>query len=197
MTASAIIIAGLFDGPWMFIAIVLASAVVNWLSKRREEKMSGGKTPEGAPPPAASSQSPAADWEERLRRLLGEEMVPPAAPQPPRPAPPLHRPKPQTSNRPPIIRPTMRPTAPRRPPPVEVVPVVVTASSDQVSGGGVEKTIARYEQLDPAVMTAVRPITSLRKPSGSGLGAKLRDPHAARQAFVASLVFGPPKGLEG
>lgn len=178
-------IAGFFDGPWMFIVIVLVSAVVNWLSKRREEKAAqegnGGedKTPASVP----------ADWEERLRRMLGEELPSPTPGLPPKPeppAPPLRRPA-----APPIIR----PTAPAmRPPPVEIVPVALSSDAD-VAVGGVGETIRRFEKMDAAVMTPVRPIGAMGS-RRSGLAVNLRQPQAARQAFMASLVFGPPKGLE-
>lgn len=199
MTTLPIIFAGLLDGPWVIIAIVVAGALTNWLNKRREEKVAGEKPKDGSAP--APSQSAPPDWEERLRRLLGEEMVPPSPrpTQPAQPAPPLRRPTAQTTStatRPPIIRPAdRRPASLLRPPPVEVAPVVVLSTAGQVSGG-VEETVRRFEQLDPAVMTPVRPIGAMENRRSSALGASLRQPQNARQAFIASLVFGPPKALE-
>lgn len=197
MTVSPFIIAGLFDGPWVIIAIVVAGALTNWLSKRREEKAANEKSKDGSAP--ASAQSALPDWEERLRRLLGEEFVPPAPrpTQPVQPAPPLRRPSaPPTATRPPIIRPAdRRPASPLRPPPVEVAPVTGLATANQVSGG-VGETVRRFEQLDPAVMTPVRPIGARADQRGSALGNSLRQKQAARQAFIASLVFGPPKAFE-
>jgi hypothetical protein len=179
-------LAGFFDGPWLFLVIVLASAVINWLSKRRAEQAGPQPGRENEPPSAP------ADWEERLRRLLGEEVVPPRparpTPVPQQPAPPLLRP----TGRPPVIR----PAAPAlRPPPVEVVPVVISSEAEGAAGG-VEETVRRFEQLDPAVMTPVRPISAMGSRRSNAISVNLRQPQAARQAFVASLVFGPPKGLE-
>ena len=197
MTMSPFIIAGLLDGPWVVIAIVVAGALTNWLNKRREEKAAGEKSNTDSAP--AQPQPATSDWEERLRRLLGEELVPPL-PQPTRPAqpaPPLRRPTPPAAvTPPPILRPAERQTAsPMRPPPVEVAPVVGMATPNQASGG-VEETVRRFEQMDPAVMTPVRPIVAIGNRRGSAPGVSLRQPQAARQAFIASLVFGPPKALE-
>lgn len=180
-------LAGLLDGPWMFVLIVLISTVANWLSKRRAEAAEETKPTSEAAPQAAP-----ADWEERLRRLLGEEVLPPQparpTPVPQQPAPPLRRP----TGSPPLVRPA---STALRPPPVEVVPVA-RSSEAEVAAGGVEETVRRFEQLDPAVMTPVRPISALGSRRRSGLALNLRHPQAARQAFVASLVFGTPKGFE-
>jgi len=196
VTTLPIIFAGLLDGPWVIIAIVVVGALTNWLNKRREEKAAGEKPKDGAAPAPAP-----VDWEERLRRLLGEELVPPTPrpPQPTQPAPPLRRPTAQTTTtatRPPILRPAdRRPTSPLRPPPVEVAPVMVSTTANQVYSD-VAETVRRFEQMDPAVMTPVRPIGARENRRSSALGASLRQPQLARQAFVASLVFGPPKALE-
>lgn len=191
MTTLPIIFAGLLDGPWVIIAIVLAGALTNWLSKRREEKAARENPADGSTPTPM-------DWEERLRRLLGEELVPPSPrpSQPTQPAPPLRRPPQPAASRPPILRPgDRRLAAPLRPPPVEVAPVIVSTTANQVYSD-VAETVRRFEQMDPAVMTPVRPIGARDNRRSSALGASLRKPQAARQAFVASLVFGPPKALE-
>lgn len=82
-----------------------------------------------------------------------------------------------------------------RPPPVEIVPVNLASEAD-VALGGVSETVRRFEQMDAAVMTPVRPIGAMGSRRGPGFAVNLRQPQAARQAFVASLVFGPPKALE-
>jgi len=182
---SSFIAAGLFDGPWVVIALVVASAIANWLAKRRAEKSGEAVGEEKtSSTPRRSSAPPVADWEERLRRMLGEE-APTAAP-------------------PPIIKPSARPavTQPKDRVAPGLRPAVATATvplAPELTEGnsGVEETIRRYEQREPGTMPAVRPIIS----SGAGrpvlLNNSLRQPQAARQAFLASLVFGPPKGLEG
>jgi hypothetical protein len=190
VTEKLFIMAGLFEGPWMIMILVLASGLINWLAKRRQEQAGEDSREKETPP------QPALDWEERLRRMLGEPMLPPnrpAQPTPPtQPAPPLRRPTP-TTQRPPLLRPASQPSAVRRPT-IEVVAPIVTR--DEVSGHGVEDAVRHFEQLDPAVMTPVRPLGAVGKTRGSALGTTLRRPQVARQAFLASLVFGPPKGLE-
>lgn len=182
----------------MFIVIVLVSALANWLSKRKETQDSGEQPQPGTS--ATPPQTAPTDWEERLRRLLGEQLaVPPPRPaQANQPPPPLRRTTlTPVATRPPIIRQVeRRPVAPIRPPALEVAPAVATSTGDRVAGGGVEGTIRRFEQLDAAVMTPVRPIGAMVNRTPSVLSAALRTPQAVRQAFIASLVFGPPKGME-
>lgn len=178
----------------MFIVIVLVSALANWLSKRNEEKKSDDTAT--AADPAAPPQPAESDWEARLRRMLGEEVVVPPPPRPAQatqPVPPVLRPanRPPTAPRPPVIR----STPPMRPLPVETAPAQ-GAATERFSRSSVEETIRRFEQLDAAVMTPVRPIGSARNHRGNALGVALRKSETARQAFVASLVFGPPKGME-
>jgi hypothetical protein len=69
------------------------------------------------------------------------------------------------------------------------------ATANQVYSN-VAETVRRFEQMDPAVMTPVRPIGARAEQRGSALGISLRQKQAARQAFIASLVFGPPKAFE-
>lgn len=183
MSLTPIIAAGLFDSPWVIIAIVVASGIANWLSKRRAEK--NGELPPSDQQPSASASAEPADWEERLRRMLGED-APPAAP------PPVIRPP---GSVPPLLRPAQQPAPLRRPPPVEVVPVSGPQTVRKVSAE-IEETVRRYEQREAVVLPAVRPVVARAPRRATGLKASLRQPQAARRAFAASLVFGPPKGLE-
>lgn len=184
----------------MFVVIVLVSALANWLSKRNETKNSGDQPQSGSS--TATPPTEPADWEERLRRLLGEQLAVPPTPRPAQgnnpPAPPLRRPPvPPVATRPPIIRQVeRRPATPPRPPTIEAAPSVPGAAADGLGSDGVAGTVRRFEQLDPAVMTPVRPIGMKANRSASGLSVALRTPQAVRQAFVASLVFGPPKAME-
>lgn len=195
MSTTPIIAAGLFDSPWVIIALVVASGIANWLSKRRAEK--NGELPPtddqpSAPPPAAPP-----DWEERLRRMLGEDV--PTAPPPPTAAPPpIIRPSAPTSSAPPLLRPARQsvpPAPPRRPLPVEIVPVIVPQNVKEASAE-IEETGRRYELQEAAARAALHQSIARAPRRTTGLKTSLRQPQAARQGFVASLVFGPPKGLE-
>lgn len=194
MSFTPIIAAGLFDSPWVIIAIVVASGIANWLSKRRAEK--NGELPPSDQQPSAPP-SPPADWEERLRRMLGED-IPTATPPPTAAPPPIIRPATPTRSAPPLLRPARQaapPVAPRRPPPVEVVPLIVPQTVKEASAE-IEETGRRYELQEAAARAALRQAATRAPRRTTGLTASLRQPQAARQGFVASLVFGPPKGLE-
>jgi hypothetical protein len=189
VSISPIIAAGLFDSPWVIIAIVVASGIANWLSKRRAEK--NGELPPSDQQPSAPPSAAPPDWEERLRRMLGEE-APTAAP------PPIIRPATPPRSAPPLLRPARQSAPPgptRRPPPVEIVPVLVPHSVKEASAE-IEETGRRYELQEAAARAALRQAATPAPRRTTGLKAALRQPQAARKAFVASLVFGPPKGLE-
>lgn len=96
---------------------------------------------------------------------------------------------------PPVIRPAIRPTVPlMRPPPVQVAPVIVAETGE--TSRGVERAIRRYEQLGETRAVPARAKGQTRNGRGSVLGTSLHHPESARQAFAASLIFGPPKALE-
>ena len=96
------------SGIEVFIIVIFAaiSALVNWLNKRKQD--SDWSDVEKPRPPSAPTTTPrkTVDWEEELRRMLGEVNAPPTAPPPvirehkpqpppvapPRPAPPIPRP---------------------------------------------------------------------------------------------------------
>jgi len=186
------IIAGIFDGPWMFFVLVLMGALINWLTRKRTEQSKGNAASE----PEKSAES-GSDWEARLRRLLGEEILPqPVKPPPTRPPQPGSGPHPGAGGRvPPLIRSVEPPgrTA-QRPPPIQVAPVV-TGMPLKVAGGGVAQTVKEFQRMDPAVVTPMPPLRRSR--ASRPLVGDLRNPASARQAFLGSVIFGPPKGLEG
>jgi hypothetical protein len=195
VSITPIIAAGLFDSPWVIIAIVVASGIANWLSKRRAAK--NGELPPSDQQPSAPPSAAPPDWEERLRRMLGED-VPTATPPPTVAPPPIIRPSAPTSSAPPLLRPARQPMSsapPRRPPPVEVVPLIVPHTVKEASAE-IGETVRRYELQEAAARAALQQSIARAPRRAPGLKASLRQPQAARQGFVASLVFGPPKGLE-
>lgn len=187
--------ASLFDNPWLVAVIVIGGALINWLSKRRAEKQAG-QPPEGDEPSSSSGKPPGQlSLEETLRRLMGEE---PHAPVPP-PIPRADRselpPEPDWQEEEPF-QPVRETVPPLLPPLIAVVPASVrtTAVSEQE-----EEAARRFEQFNeqgrhPA--TAIGHGRGYRSGAGRRTAPRWRDPRSARQAFVASLVFGPPKGLE-
>jgi hypothetical protein len=186
-----IIAAGLFDSPWTIAIFLLAGALINWLSQRRANKAGNdpaSETDSASPAPAAPN------WEERLRRML-EEKTPersvPAAP-PAKPPPLIRRPPSRSFDSvPPVIVPVERQAAPPlRPPPVEIVPGTELELSEPLGRRYELSSAAHQAQAHQA-----RRRLQLSKAKRPVLGS-LRNPQTARQAFVGSLVFGAPKGLE-
>jgi len=175
--------AGLFDNPWLVAVIIIISALANWLSQRRAAKA------EAEAPPETDTATPpeSADWEARLRRMLGEAPANPPVIGPP--------PVPVGRAQPPLLRPGAGTfTTGQRPPFVEIAPelAVETAAPSR----GVERAIRRYEQRLESQTAPARASRATGSRNPNALGAALRQPQAARQAFIASLVFGPPKALE-
>ncbi len=198
--------AGLFDSPWVVLAILVGSAVANWLAKRRQEKQADQQDPQ---PPGEESMPPARpsasefDLEETLRRLMGEESrpaprTPPVIPQTPRPdrsptrswaeellVPQVPPPRPAS------------PTLPASPPPPILPPAIITRLEP---AGEVDLSEERFEQLTAQVKKPATVVTHrLGFPAArrGRRGAVLwRDARSARRAFVAALVFAPPKSME-
>jgi hypothetical protein len=188
--------AGLFDGPWVVLVLIIASALINWLSKRREGKQANGET--DGDQPKAPSGKPAVefDLEEAMRRLLGEE-TPAPTPAPP----PLPR---ESRSAPPPAKLRTEATPGKVPPvvPPLISPARAVARTRAVASPKVERheqAARRFEELNEQ---GRHPATVIRHGRGSRsfparrAAARWGDPRSARQAFVASLVFAPPKGLE-
>jgi hypothetical protein len=198
--------AGLFDQPWVVAVVIIVGAVINWLSQRRQKKQSGEHPPGEEASAAPGNAQGEFDLEETLRRLLGEQ-APPTSPVPP----PV--PRAIQGERPPPVRPGASPAQPIRtwvedvtdgrkptvpvlqPPPLAVArPVGASLAVPQTS----EQAAVRFEQLNDQGRHPARAL-DLRPRQRSGVGARTanwRDRASVRRAFVASLVFAPPKGLE-
>lgn len=198
-----ILAAGLFDNPWIVAVILVGGALVNWLSQRRQAKQQQEHQPQedtSSPPNKPKGEF---DMEEMLRRLLGEQTTPPVPAPPPTPRGPQgQRPPPppvwRGGSKTPPVRTWMEDSNEagmpvRLPPPLAVArPVAVSVEVRQSS----EQAALRFEQLNeqgrhPEVAHALR-----RRSRTSPQAVQWRDRKSVRRAFVASLVFGPPKGLE-
>ena len=199
---NAFFAAGLFDSPWVIVAFIVISGIANWLSKRRQQK-------QAEPPPKRDETSPSAgqpsgefDLEEVLRRLMGEEALP-KSPVPPR------LPRASRSEVPPIQTwPEVAPLSPElaRPSALPAVPVFRPASAFPLASvtarstsKEVEQAERRFEQLSkqgrhPATVVTHKHQAVSR--SGRRRAGSWRDPRSLRHAFVASLVFAPPKSFE-
>ncbi len=183
---NVIFAASLFDSPWMVAALIVGSALVNWLSKRRQEKQAGKPSGNDEPPPRSDQPSGEISLEETLRRLMGED---PLAPQT---APP---PIPDWEEEAPF-QPARETVPALRPPPIAMPHAGITTTAAREH---LEQAVRRFEQLNelgrhPA--TVVRHGRGHRLPGSRRVASRWRDPQSARRAFVASIVFAPPKSLE-
>jgi hypothetical protein len=181
--------AGLFDNPWVVALIVIGGALANWLAKRRQEKQA--ERPVEGDEPSPSSGKPPGEFnlEETLRRLMGEE--PPAPPPIPRAAPGEVPPVRDWQEEEPFQ--PLSQTVPTLRPPLIAVAHASAASEQQAEAA------RRFEQLNEQ---GRHPATVVGHPHGDRSRAarrtasRWRDPRSVRQAFVASMVFAPPKSLE-
>ena len=186
---------GLFDSPWLVAIIVIVGAISNWLTKRRQEKQAEQPHKGDEPAPAASKPPSGFNLEEALRRLMGEEPPEPARAPPriPRAAQDELPPVPAWQEEEPF-QPAVQTVPPLRPPPIAVAQasITTTAASEQ-------QAARRFEQLNeqgrhPA--TVVGRGRGNRSRAGKRAASLWRDPRSARQAFVGSIVFAPPRSLE-
>ena len=208
--------ASLFDSPWVILVIVLAGALSQWLMKRRQANQAENQPDGGESPPTSETQEQSQrqlDLQEALRALLGGE-PPPRAPQPP-PIPPVMRdaqPAEGWADEEQLQRehtwmdePQEIPEAVRLPPiqtapPSRPHPALAQASATAIKTSQQnEEAVRRFEQLNeqgrhPA--TVVNTGRGRRSREGTQAIGRLRDHRTVRQAFVASLVFGPPKAFE-
>jgi len=209
---NTLVAASLFDNPWVFPLIILLTALTNWLMKRRQGNR-GDSRPDGEErlptPDKPQERSPQQlDLQEALRQLLGGE-PPPRAPQPP-PIPPVMRdaqPVEVWSDGEPFQPEHAWMDEPQETPKAVRLPVIQTAPTSRP-----RPAVGPVRQARPALQTARRsePLTAPPKHPAPGAGIMrgrrsregaraielLRDHRTVRQAFVASLVFGPPKAFE-
>ncbi|HNU99003.1 MAG: hypothetical protein KA191_08540 [Verrucomicrobia bacterium] len=163
------------------------------------------------------------DWERELRRLFGEEPESPPprplpAPPPIEPQPPPLHPRPDTvvlpPRREPSLEPVFEPAASAR----GADEVAAPAVEDLIREGGVihlpssqataalrgvssilGKTVARTRAESPIEAQVARPMQSRQRvlsPEIARVRAQLRQPRTAREVFLATVLLGPPRGLE-
>jgi len=199
---------GKIDNFWILLALVIGSAIWEWLKKKgqTEQTGSGHGEPESphstsAPhrpataPPAASPHPATSEWEKELRRLLGGE-----PPGPSRSPPPVVTAAPVARTVPPRLAESRIAEAERS------VVVQLPALEDSTTAfqrashlhEGVAERLKRVEEITEHHLGKV---PALLRPNLSAETAQtislVRHPRTARQAMIASLIFGPPRALEG
>lgn len=230
----------------VFVVIILLSAVSNWIKKKQghlpdtwpEEPtpprpmvppqsqrlpgspaptgQSGQRRPAGEAPP---KPSPMMDWEEELRKLLGEEIptiTPKSAPPPPPPVVVQRAPEPvRRVPSPPVLTPEEISESQGLPVPTRSrvrFPQVAPSSLDtapapvfelarmEESARAAERAAAVHHDTrpsaNPAMDLALLQARKLRSPDGTKVVSMLRNHATLRQSFLASVVLGPPMAME-
>jgi len=216
---------GGLDTFWILLLIVLGSAINEWLKKKKqtgkkdssptESDSQQPRDPATMPRPASPRPKATSDWEEQLRRLLDGEM--PVA-KPPPVAPPLIQPV--IVQEPKLAPPQRRVVAAA--PVARTAPLALSgpgtaeaAKTVEVHLQALKESAAAYQRashLHEGVaehlkrieeMTEHHPgkVPTAHRPGFSAEAAQtialIRNPHTVRKAMIASLIFGPPKTLEG
>ena len=202
----------------IFLLFVVASIVSGIIQKKkkadeeaaqRELEQSVGPRPAQTPsqptaqPPLTRWPRSAQEWQEQLRKMVGEN------------APPVIKPVTKPATKPVVTKPVVvsqqRPAPQTRPivakilPPIEKSegdlefrsPLRESASAYQRASSLQTKVEERLRAVDQQT-SAHRPAPVTRSTRGTNqIIRKLRNrPSALREAFVASLIFSPPKSLE-
>ena len=204
----------LFENPLVLVLIVVLWTLASWLMKRRQSKEadSGPEGGEGAPSTSQGRAERKLDMEEVLRQLLGGEPSPRVPPPPPIPA--VLRDG-QSSEDPSDEKQfalergwadeneASPPAATQQ---VEQAPEALRQHAAQAQASAIliaaserhEKAARRFEQLNEQGKHPAVASTAHEHGSRTGLRAValVRDARTVRHAFIASLVFGPPKAFE-
>ena len=182
------------DTTFIFLLIVGISAIANWLQSRRKAKEeSSSQDPskwetsqskrEHERKPAgeareASRPAKSFNWEDELRKMLGEEVFPP---------------RPESAGDGDLAPPPRATPEPVLPPrkPLDATPAVALTALDLI------RLQDQPAQGKSAPLTGIK---CKRRAAGSVEKRQairfLRDAQTVRQAIIASVVLGPPKTLE-
>lgn len=202
--------AGFFDNPWIVVAFFVGSALVNWISQQRQQR----RRQENQIPRESSPQTqPASDEfdpEELVRRLFGDGDRPESPP--PLPEPPSE-PRPRRPIREVTTLPSATPAHRLEDGVTEMElrtpPELLSPLSPSVGMGGAPVQIAesgapaqsqfpRLGSTNSVAVPKVRAVDQRDKHTVPlrGRSNRWRDRRTLRGAFVASLLFSTPKGLE-
>jgi len=175
----------------IFLLLAIGSALSGYLQKKRRREAEQAERPTTPPGerPVPSWPATTRDWQEELRRILQGELKPaPPHPVAPPPIPPPVRKTPKS----PV-------PVPERSEGTVQLPSPLTQSASAYSRAAqlatrVEK---RLQAIDAQTTSHVRAPGTRPKVSSAAAVVKrwTRDPESVREAFIASLIFGPPVGL--
>jgi hypothetical protein len=206
--------ANLFENPVALLVLILFGALSSWLMKRRHQRGADASPNAGELPPAPGEQGRSTrqlDWRDAFRQLLGGESPPQAPPPLPiaRTAPdgqtwPVRRDKEQFHTERLWMDEAQEHDeesgqagnqAAERSRQHTALP---QASATRIEANKRQEKAARHvASFNEQAKHPVRAVSTAHRRHSSGRTVRLwRDPRAVRRAFIASLVFVPPKGLE-
>ena len=184
----------------LFVVASIVSSIIQNKKKQAEERAERQERLDLPPPqPHRTSEPPvttwprsAGEWQEQLKKMLEGQLQPPIVRPPPRV---------ETRTHPPVVS---IPTTLVPPEPREISEGELQLKSPfRQSSAAHERALALHSRVEerfrklnsktsshrpPAPQVPLAPITKLAR-------QLRRNPMAAREAFIASLVFGPPKSL--
>lgn len=192
------------------LLVLLVTALSSWLQKRSQAQQSEAdeprplpkppKTPSRIPQPRETAPPPAqprrrSSWEEELRRLLEGETSP------------------EPAEAPVIIRKSESPPTPSTPPVISAPAPTLVQEQSAVRGqklADAEAAYAKARQLHQETARRLQEVVAHTKQHRGGPEQRfspnapealpaitlLRDRHGVRQAIIASIILGPPRGLE-
>jgi len=165
----------------------------------------GNSPPANRPDPSRPRPQPRpTTWEEELRRLLEGQAPPQTAPPPQRTPPTIRAQTPPTVSKPASAYPSReRPilSPPPLPPGVEITNEQLGSLSeskqayarasqlDQTAAARIERTPGQHVQLTTVIRRAA-------SPEIVQVVSFFKNARAARQAVIASVIFGSPRALE-
>lgn len=199
------------DSIITFIILLVISGIAALLKKKAqsnetENPPSANRSgrPESASAPRPQRQ--AASWEEELRRLLEGES--PVAPPPMRPPPPIvAAPLPRRAPAPLPVNPPLRSVPKPRINPIPVPSLIEVSAEPLVPMDVSRQAYDRGRQLDTAMSARINRVPGehvqltavVRKPISpevTQVVSLFKNARTARQAVLASIILGPPTGLE-
>jgi hypothetical protein len=181
----------MLDHP-VIILIVVAAALLRWLSQRSraEDQDSERPTAPGEPIPRGSETQ---TEEERIRRFL-EALGQPAGSRPPKKVAPKREPRPSVfSELPPLTTvppplPVSPPLATPAPPPLPIRRVFTPAPVQEAS--------FEVRDLGAQISSDLVPESRRSTAEQQSLSVKLRSPQGLRDAIILREIFGPPRSLQ-
>ncbi len=206
---------------WVLLAVIIGSAIADWLKKRAAKTGAEGLPGEEPPrrtaatsqPGSASAPAPQTNtWEEELRRLLGVE-PPPAKPRAatPPPVPEVRVPQPKQPS--PRKTVTVAPagglarlariepefTEAQRVPAFHLRELRESSAAYQHASRLQERVAAQLKHVDEQTERHLAKLPPARPDSFSLEATRvvslLHDPRTARQVVIASVILALPKGL--